>query len=78
MHAAVFLQMQTNGLLYLLPTPTHTNLPMAHLRGLHPMTASEPPTKWDADIRGDDDVHVVCRVEEGRAAAARMRRRENQ
>ena len=27
MHAAVFLQMQTNGLLYLLPTSTHTNLP---------------------------------------------------
>ena len=42
------------------------------------MTASEPPAKWYADIRGDDDVHVVCRVEEGRVAAARMRRRENQ
>ena len=40
------------------------------------MTASEPPAKWGADIRGDDD--VVCRVEEGRAAAARTRRRGNQ
>ena len=28
------------------------------------MTASEPPAKWGADSRGDDD--VVCRVEEGR------------
>ena len=40
------------------------------------MTASEPPAKWGADIRGDDD--VVCRVEEGRPAAARRRRREKQ
>ena len=40
------------------------------------MTASEPPAKWGADIRGDD--YVVCRVEEGRAAAARRRRRGNQ
>ena len=31
---------------------------------------------WGADIRGDDD--VVCRVEEGRAAAARRRRKGNQ
>ena len=40
------------------------------------MTASEPPAKWGADSRGVDD--VVCRVEEGRAVAARRRRRENQ
>ena len=40
------------------------------------MTASEPPAKWGADICGDDD--VVCRVEEGRATAARRRRRGNQ
>ena len=40
------------------------------------MTASEPPAKWGADIRGDDD--VVCRVEEGKAAAARRMRRGNQ
>ena len=56
-----------NRLLYLIPTPIH-NQPIAHLRGQHPMTASEPPAKWGADIRGVDD--VVCRVEEGRAAAA--------
>ena len=36
------------------------------------MTASEPPAKWGADSRGDDD--VVCRGKEGRAAAARRRR----
>ena len=36
------------------------------------MTASEPLAKWGADSRVDDD--VVCRVEEGRAAAARRRR----
>ena len=44
------------------------------------MTASEPPAKWGADSRVDDD--VVCRVEEGRATAAhscgRRRRRGNQ
>ena len=40
------------------------------------MTASEPPAKLGADSRGDDD--VVCRVEVGRAAAARRRRRGNQ
>ena len=39
------------------------------------MTASELPAKWGAD-RGVDD--VVCRVEEGRTAAARRRRRGNQ
>ena len=50
-----------------------TNQPIAHLRGQHPMTASEPPAKWGGDSRVDDD--VVCRVEEGRAAAARRRRR---
>ena len=50
-------------------TYTHpTDPPIAHLRGQHPMTASELPAKWGAD-RGVDD--VVCRVEEGRAAAAR-------
>ena len=54
-------------------TYTHpTDPPIAHLRGQHPMTASEPPAKWVADSRGDDN--VVCRVEEGRAAAARRRR----
>ena len=31
------------------------------------MTASELPAKWGADSRDDG---VVCRVEEGRAAAA--------
>ena len=50
-----------------------TDQPIAHLRGRHPMTASEPPAKWGADSRVDDD--VVCKVEEGRAAAARRRRR---
>ena len=39
------------------------------------MTASEPPAKWGADSRVDDD--VMCRVEEGRAAAARRGRRGN-
>ena len=29
--------MQTNGLLYLLPTPTQTNQPIAHLQGQHPI-----------------------------------------
>ena len=50
-----------------------TDQPIAHLRGQHPMTASEPPAKWCADIHD-----VVCRVEEGRTAAARRRRRGNQ
>ena len=40
------------------------------------MTASEPPAKWGANSRGDDN--VVCRVGKGRAAAARRRRRGNQ
>ena len=33
---------------------------IAHLRGQHPMKASEPaaPAKWGADIRGDDE---LCR-----------------
>ena len=46
-------------------TYTHpTDQPIAHLRGQHPMAASEPPAKWGADSRGDDD--VVCRAVEGR------------
>ena len=53
---AVCLHMQTNCLLYLLPTPTQTNQPIAHLRGQHPMTASEPPAKWGADSR----LMMVC------------------
>ena len=28
-----------------------TDQPIAHLRGQHPMTASEPPAKWGADSR---------------------------
>ena len=32
------------------------------------MTAREPPAKWGANSRVDDD-DMVCRVEEGRAAA---------
>ena len=53
--------------LTILNTHTHpTDQPIDHLRGQQPMTASEPPAKWGADSRGDDD--VVCRVEEGRAA----------
>ena len=35
------------------------------------MTASEPPAKWGADSRVDDD--VVCRVEEGRDAGGFLR-----
>ena len=40
------------------------------------MTASEPPAKWGADSGGVDE--VMCRVDEGRAAAAHRRRRGNQ
>ena len=72
MRVAVCLHMQTNGLL---TTYTHsTDQPIAHLRGQHPMTASEPPAKWGADSRVDDD--MVCRVEEGGASAACRRTRE--
>ena len=49
--------MQTIGLLYLLPTHTQTNQPIAHLRGQRPITASEPPAKWGADSRVDDNVY---------------------
>ena len=56
-------------------TYTHTtDQPIAHLQGQHPMAASEPPAKLGADSHGDHD--VVCKVEAGRAAAARRRRRD--
>ena len=46
---------------------THAHPTDQPIAGQHPMTASEPPAKWGADSRVADD--VVCRVEEGRAAA---------
>ena len=32
-----------------------TDQPIAHLQGQHPMTASDPPAKFGADSRGDDE-----------------------
>ena len=74
MHACGCVLAYAEKRLTILITYTHPDQStQAHLRGQHPMTASEPPAKWVADSRVDDD--VVCRVEEGRAAAARRRRR---
>ena len=61
-HACACVLAHANKRLTILITYTHPDQStQAHLRGQHPMTASEPPANWGADSRVDDD--VVCRVE---------------
>ena len=56
MHACGCVLAYADKRLTILITYTHPDQStQAHLRGQHPMTASEPPAKWGADSRGDDD-----------------------